>query len=116
MSKRELEEVEARTYAFFTFYQEGSYGHDELVAKGEQAGSRVTWTRDWKGKAWESLEEGEWKQLRDEELVFRVPMRTPLAKTQVKRVVKPKRVVNEDESSSSESWETSQARAYLRYA
>ena len=81
--EREDEEVEARTYAFFTFYEEGSYGYNELSAKGQQATCRVVWTKEYQGKVWESLEEGEWKQLTDpwnEKLVFRVPMRTALGK------------------------------------
>lgn len=132
MSKREREqdpeqEQEGRTYAFFTFYDQGSWGFNDLLRNRQQAESKVQWRTDWKGKSWGDLEEGQWKALSDDELVFRVPMHSSISKRQVtedtcikaKPVVKNVKQHKEEESddgSSSESWETSQARAYLRYA
>ena len=112
---KDAEQKDARTYAFFTFYTPGSYGYDELVAKHQQAGCYVKWSphSDWTKKPWANLKEGEWMSSGKDELVFRVPMTTDLAKQQVKPLPKAAKTDDDDDE---ESWETRQARNYLRYA
>ena len=108
-----MQEKEGRTYAFFTFYEEGTYGYDDLVREGKQAGSVVRWITEWEGKEWGMLEEGEWKQVKGGDIVFRVPMRTSVAKLEVKRKLEKRQ---REEESSEESYETRRARHYLKYA
>jgi hypothetical protein len=117
MQKREREPAEPRTFCFITYYQPGSYGWDECVAKNVQAASRVRWMTDYHDKPWAQLKEGESKMLSQDELVIRLPMTTDLANRQVLPLPKKKSSDQQDSSSfSDESYETRQARDYLRYA